>query len=118
MDIPAPSERLVIKPKPKPEFRRLHRPGVKAHVLGRIGDLFVIEIPITSFENPTQTFKLVGATIHDGCLAIEDLGGRWRSYYMAKGRVENENWFEFRYASPLTAINLNNLLAAAKAIEK
>jgi hypothetical protein len=40
---------------------------------------------------------LVGATIHDGCLAIEDLGGRWRSYYMAKGRVENENWFYHQF---------------------
>ena len=84
MNIPLPQVRFEIKPNTKP--RRQFLPGVKAHVLGRIGDLFVIEIPITSFENPTQTFKLVGATIHDGCLAIEDLGGRWRSYYMAKGR--------------------------------
>lgn len=115
MDAPIPENKLELKPNPKP--RRQFLPGVKANVLGKIGDLFIIEIPITIFGNTTQTFHLVGATIQDGYLEVQKLGGRWKSFYMTKQRIENKNFFEFRYASPLTAITLSNLLAAAQAME-
>jgi hypothetical protein len=33
---------------------------------------------------------------------------------MSRQRVENPFWMEFKFASPLTAVTLNNLLAAAR----
>jgi hypothetical protein len=103
---------------PKPR-RRKFRPGIKAYLLGKVGDLLLVEYvrPSTSYRE-AETFVIVGIIMRDGFLEVQRLGGRWKKCSMLKQKIENQNWFEFKHASPLTAITFNNLLAAAQVMEE